>query len=108
MQQHMGDFGPKQKQLINTPDFLGMFPLHYAVACAKAPVVKTLLSCKADVTVQSRTGNTPLHYAYNNGIKATIKLLVEYCEGTDAEEIVNTFGIKYPMKVPTKACDMRT
>ena len=69
MRQHMGDFGPKQQQLINTPDFLGMYPLHYAVACAKVPVVKCLLDCKADMTVQSRTGNTPLHYAYNNGKK---------------------------------------
>ena len=69
MQQHMGDFGPKQQQVINTADFLGMYPLHYAVACASVSVVKCLLDCKADLTVKSRTGNTPLHYAYSNGKK---------------------------------------
>ena len=76
MQQHMGDFGPKQQQLINTPDFLGMYPLHYAAACAKSAVVKCLLDCKADMHVQSRTGNTPLHYAYNNNKKVRALVLV--------------------------------
>ncbi|MBX9889648.1 MAG: ankyrin repeat domain-containing protein, partial [Amoebophilaceae bacterium] len=68
----------RDKQYINSADFIGYSPLHYAVKRANIVAIKLLIQAKAVLDqVSIKNGNTPLLLAIESGHKKVAALLLE-------------------------------
>ena len=64
-------------QYADTPNALGLAPLHFAAAAGAAPVVQALLAANANPAVlKGKTNATPLHDASVNGHATVVNLLL--------------------------------
>ncbi|KAG1453077.1 hypothetical protein G6F56_007661 [Rhizopus delemar] len=66
-----------QNLLLETPDFVGATPLHYAAMEGRTRSITLIVKeCSVKLDVQDNKGETPLHYAVRNRrLKAVAKLI---------------------------------
>ena len=62
---------------MNIGDWSGGTPLHKAVTQKDVPLVKVLLENKADVDIQGKNGETPLHLCALYGFSEISQLLIK-------------------------------
>ncbi|KAG1453437.1 hypothetical protein G6F56_007576 [Rhizopus delemar] len=73
-----------QRRLIEIPDDLGVYPLHYAVMEGDIRVV-TMIAEKANLDVRDKTGKSPLQYAIRQYRLDIIKVLMDM--GADTQSL---------------------
>ncbi len=66
----------KNPRLVNLQDIYGRTLLHYAARLGKTRCAELLLQHKADLSVKTKRGHTPLYTAKKAGSIAIVKLLV--------------------------------
>ncbi|XP_026478858.1 NF-kappa-B inhibitor cactus-like [Ctenocephalides felis] len=80
-------------------------PLHYAIIFRQAEIVRLLLIAGADVTVQDRYGNTPLHLATRLGYMDCVQAITSPIQETEWEQAQQLFfesGHRHPDTCPPK------
>uniref|UniRef100_A0A803SUF7 Nuclear factor kappa B subunit 2 n=1 Tax=Anolis carolinensis TaxID=28377 RepID=A0A803SUF7_ANOCA len=76
--------GPHTLHLLETPNYLGLFPVHLAVKCKRLTCLELLVEKGADVNAAERqSGRTPLHLAVEmENLNLATCLIKKVCEET--------------------------
>eukprot|EP00055_Hartaetosiga_balthica_P003202 m.6891 g.6891 ORF g.6891 m.6891 type:complete len:707 (-) comp2670_c0_seq1:381-2501(-) len=86
---------PQLKFNINAQDSLGWTPLHLLAERGTAELVMLLLSHGADAKLKNKDGETPRHIASRVGNSQTCRILSDYEDGYDMDNIKRLFSLEY-------------
>jgi len=87
--------------LLDQPDRLGRYPLHYAARRCSEHLVQTFLSIGAKADVQDRKGKTPMHYAVEGEDPAAVIKIIGALIAKGASVFVDDADGKIPTELTT-------
>ena len=76
-------------ELLNSVDYDGGTPLHYAARGGKERAIALLIKLGADVSAQARSGAMPLHIAAAVGMSASVRTLVRALEEKGLSNVIH-------------------
>lgn len=95
-------------KLLNVKNVSGQSPLHLAVEFCNKTFVEKLTEVQADVTVQDKHGNTPLHMAVLEGVPNDILLtVISVYQNLNIEVDVYNYDGKTPLHMAVKSNNLQ-